>query len=79
MQGNIFLSIIIPAYNEEVNIGATLDEVSEYLKGKDYLYEVIVIDDGSLDDTIGKVDRRRMILILLRQYRVHQIVVRDMW
>ncbi len=48
----IFLSVVIPAYNEETNIGSTLAEVSKYLEGKGFLYEVIVIDDGSEDGTL---------------------------
>lgn len=51
---SIFLSIVIPAYNEEANISDTLSEVSEYLRGRDFSYEVIVIDDGSEDGTVKK-------------------------
>lgn len=50
----IHLSVIIPAYNEEMNISGTLVEVGEYLKGKDFVSEVIVVDDGSEDATIQK-------------------------
>ena len=47
------LSIVIPAYNEEKNLKkGVLDEVVSYLKGVDYLYEVIVVDDGSSDNTV---------------------------
>ncbi len=66
MQENTFLSIIIPAYNEASNIGATLAEVAEYLKGKDYSYEVIVIDDGSSDDTISTAKEKKNDLNSLR-------------
>ena len=50
----IYLSAIIPAYNEEANISGTLREVAEYLKGKDFTSEVIVVDDGSKDATSQK-------------------------
>jgi dolichyl-phosphate beta-glucosyltransferase len=50
----VYLSIIIPAYNEEENIAFTLSRVAEYLKGKDFSYEVTVIDDGSGDATVRK-------------------------
>jgi len=46
-----FLSIIIPAYNEEKRIPLTLKKISEFLKTKDFLYEIIIIDDGSQDAT----------------------------
>jgi dolichyl-phosphate beta-glucosyltransferase len=46
------LSIVIPAYNEELNISATLKDIATYLKGKDYEYEIIIVDDGSTDKTI---------------------------
>lgn len=47
-----FLSVVIPAYNEEINLKrGVLDSVYEYLKNKDFKWEVIVIDDGSSDKT----------------------------
>ena len=50
----MFLSIIIPAYNEEQRIGKTLFTMKEYFKSQNYDYEVIVVDDGSRDDTVLK-------------------------
>ena len=46
-----FLSVIIPAFNEEARIISTLDEVSGYLGGQDFTWEVVVVDDGSTDST----------------------------
>ena len=51
MNEKIFLSVIIPAYNEENVIESTLKEVSEYLRKRGLVYEVIVVDDGSGDGT----------------------------
>ncbi|MDP8298569.1 MAG: glycosyltransferase family 2 protein [Candidatus Tantalella remota] len=51
----MLLSIVIPAYNEEKRITRTLDRVYDFMKEKDYDYEVIVVDDGSSDDTLIKV------------------------
>lgn len=49
----IKLSVVIPAYNEEKNIRAgVLDKVYQYLKKQDYTWEVLVVDDASLDKTI---------------------------
>ena len=47
----MFLSIVIPAYNEEKRLQSTLEKIYSYLKNKDYEYEIIVIDDGSSDRT----------------------------
>ncbi|MBK9705668.1 MAG: glycosyltransferase family 2 protein [Acidobacteria bacterium] len=49
------LSIIIPAYNEESRIGATLEGTFSYLDRQDYSCEVIVVNDGSTDLTAQKV------------------------
>lgn len=46
------LSIVIPAYNEEHRIGETLDSIAEYLDERNLDDEVIVVDDGSTDNTI---------------------------
>jgi glycosyltransferase involved in cell wall biosynthesis len=45
------LSIIIPAYNESARIAKTLRQVLRYLEGQPGGGEVIVVDDGSKDDT----------------------------
>src|SRR5215213_6912635 len=47
------LSIVIPAYNESARIAKTLREVLAYLEGRPGGGEVIVVDDGSRDDTGG--------------------------
>jgi dolichyl-phosphate beta-glucosyltransferase len=49
------VSIIIPAYNEASRIGKSLDSALEYFDGKDYDTEIIVVDDGSKDDTTDVV------------------------
>ena len=46
-----FLSIVIPAYNEESRISATLEQVLGFLSARSYTWEVLVADDGSTDDT----------------------------
>ena len=46
-----FLSVIIPAYNEESRIVGTLREVVDYLGSQSYSWEVAVVDDGSVDTT----------------------------
>jgi dolichyl-phosphate beta-glucosyltransferase len=46
-----YLSIVIPAYDEELNLASTLQDIAQYLKSKNYNYEVIVVNDGSRDGT----------------------------
>lgn len=49
------LSVIIPAYNEQSRIAHTLLAVSAYLKKQTYQYEILVVNDGSKDNTGGVV------------------------
>jgi dolichyl-phosphate beta-glucosyltransferase len=50
--GKIYFSVIIPCYNEEENLKrGALDEVWRYLKEQPYSWEVIISDDGSLDNS----------------------------
>ncbi len=47
-----FLSIIIPAHNEESRLPRTLEQVFAFLSGQDYTAEVLVIENGSSDRTL---------------------------
>lgn len=46
-----FLSIIIPAHNEEHRLPPSLDKIDAYLATQPYSYEVIVVENGSADRT----------------------------
>ncbi len=46
-----FLSLIIPAYNEERRLPSTLQQVEDYLKSQGFSSEVTVIENGSQDNT----------------------------
>ena len=48
---NPFLSIIIPAYNEENRLPNTLEQVFHFLEKQSYASEVIVVENGSTDKT----------------------------
>lgn len=52
-----FLSVIIPAYNEEGRIQNTLLAVDKYLSGQEYEYEIIVVVDGAFDKTAEIVNK----------------------
>ena len=49
------ISILIPAFNEEENIILTLKETIDVLENLKKAYEIIIIDDGSIDNTYNKV------------------------
>lgn len=51
------LSVIIPAYNEEKRIAATLESIDGYLAKQKYPYEVVIIDNGSNDSTYELVKK----------------------
>lgn len=48
----IDLSVVIPAYNEERSIESSVRGISDYLSNGQLSYEIIVVDDGSLDKTL---------------------------
>jgi dolichyl-phosphate beta-glucosyltransferase len=50
--GNIYLSIIIPAYNEQNRLPGTLKKTIEFLKKQAYNSEIIIVSDGSTDETV---------------------------
>lgn len=53
--GNIFLSVVIPAYDEAQRIGVTLCRILDYLERQPYTSEVLVVSDGSRDRTTDVV------------------------
>jgi dolichyl-phosphate beta-glucosyltransferase len=48
---NNLISLIIPAYNEEYRLASTLEKITEYVKSENLNTEIIVVDDGSVDNT----------------------------
>ncbi|XP_057523771.1 uncharacterized protein LOC130803608 [Amaranthus tricolor] len=72
-----YISLIIPAFNEEHRLPSALDETMNYLqqrgeKDKSFTYEVVIVDDGSVDGTKSvafdfvkkyKVDAVRVLLL----------------
>ncbi len=64
----MLLSVIIPAYNEEKRLPATLKKVRAYLNLKMYTYEVYVVDDGSKDKT------KEIVLALIKNWSNFKII-----
>lgn len=54
---NPYLSVVIPAFNEETNIRiGALDRVARYLEAQSYTWEALLVDDGSGDSTAKLLD-----------------------
>jgi len=51
------LSVVVPAYDEENRIGASLKRMLAYFDAQDYTYEILVVDDGSTDGTVSLVEK----------------------
>jgi len=47
----IYLSLIIPAFNEKARIGKSIERILSFLRSQPYRSEVIIVDDGSQDQT----------------------------
>jgi glycosyltransferase involved in cell wall biosynthesis len=59
-----WLSIVVPAYNEESRIEATLRKIRTYADARQRRVEVIVVDDGSTDATVEVVGKFAEVRIL---------------
>lgn len=51
MENQPYLSVVVPAYREAERIGNNLLEMDKFLSSKDFSYEIIVVTDGSPDNT----------------------------
>lgn len=63
------VSVVIPAYNEQWRLPTTLIDMIDYFEQHPQSYEILVVDDGSRDDTVGvvrKFERIRSTIKLIR-------------
>jgi glycosyltransferase involved in cell wall biosynthesis len=60
LERSIYLSVVIPVYNEEENIPLLHECLSRVLREQDYSYEVIYVDDGSTDGTFSQLQSLAM-------------------
>jgi glycosyltransferase involved in cell wall biosynthesis len=60
------LSIVIPSYNEELRLPATLQSIATFLASQAQQTEIVVVDDGSKDHTAAVAESFRNVLPLLR-------------
>ena len=56
IEGEPFLSIVIPAYNEEVRIIPTIGAIASHVSDLGFPWELIIADDGSKDSTVQLVE-----------------------
>jgi dolichyl-phosphate beta-glucosyltransferase len=64
-----YLSIVVPAYNEEQRLPRTLQSITAYVQPKSYVTELIVVDDGSVDNTARAVEEFAATSPILRLIR----------
>ncbi len=62
------ITIIIPAYNEGANIDPLMKEIQDMVDGDERDYEVVLVDDGSIDGTYDEA------LKLSREYKYLKVV-----
>lgn len=65
----IFLSVIIPAYNEQSRIADSVYEIKDYLAAQSYCSELMIVDDGSSDLTLEVI---RVIDIYRKTFKEQQ-------
>ena len=54
--GQPYISVVIPAFNEERRLGPTLESIATYLSRQPFTWEIVVVDDGSSDGTTALVE-----------------------
>ena len=54
----VYVSLIIPVYNEESRMGKSLDRIINFFASEPYASEVIIVDDGSQDRTVDVIRER---------------------
>jgi len=66
---DIEISIVIPAFNEEESVEDCVRETRDVLAGMDRAFEIVLVDDGSTDDTYGVLRRMKQSVPELRALR----------
>ena len=75
-----YLSVVIPAYNEEARLPATLERIASFLETRPYPWEILVVDDGSRDKTpevVRDFGRDRPVRLLASDHQVKGGAVRQ--
>lgn len=69
MSENIHLTILVPSYNESSIISESLSEINNFLNTKKYSSEIVVVDDGSGDDSVEIVKKLNLSRVKLFGYK----------
>jgi len=64
-----YLSVIIPAYNEVKRLPLTLIDIDKHLSRVNFSYEIVVVDDGSIDGTHQLVNKFKKLIPNLKLIR----------
>src|ERR1700704_6545363 len=51
-------SVVIPFFNEESNVGPVVRELRDVLENQSHSYEVVLVDDGSVDGTAQQLEQQ---------------------
>lgn len=63
------LSVVLPAHNEELVVGPSLQRLSEYLKGQEIPHELILVADGCTDRTVD----------IARELSIPELAIHEQW
>jgi glycosyltransferase involved in cell wall biosynthesis len=66
----MYLSIVVPLFNEEESVTLLLDRLQEVCGGFDFNWEVILVDDGSTDTTWAVVEERKQAMAELKAIKL---------
>jgi glycosyltransferase involved in cell wall biosynthesis len=72
MSGPVSISAVLPAFNEQANLERAIDGLARALAAAAGDYEIIVVDDGSRDDSaavLERLERRTPRLVVVRHER----------
>jgi dolichyl-phosphate beta-glucosyltransferase len=72
MSKNIYLTILVPCYNEGKIIKENLTEIISFLSKEKYSWEVVVVDDGSRDDSVSKIKELKNPYLKLMSYKINK-------
>ncbi|MDP3640654.1 MAG: glycosyltransferase family 2 protein [Nanoarchaeota archaeon] len=61
--------VTIPAYNEEKTLPLVLEEIKRVMGGTEYQYTILVLDDGSRDNTVKAAQKQGALVVSLRRNR----------
>ncbi len=64
------VSFVIPCYNEEQAIGIVLDQIVAVMQPLGLTYEIIVVDDGSTDNTAALCERRQDVILVRHDHNM---------